>query len=226
MDELTTITEYIQSQAGDEAEVIFGHGVDSNLSDRIRVTVIATGFAADVIAAKRAEEKKVLELDRSQISLFNQPQTDNSVNQVIHEPELKKDKDKPVLDKPILDKPILEEKPVKEERILTLFEKPEPVNKVENSDDDDSLFGADDEFSPEEISSDQFINDEGMMEYRKTKERLQQQAKERRDKLKAGKNGEMTKEEFKEKWEQPAYKRRGREDGQRPSFVGAYTFKV
>jgi cell division protein FtsZ len=28
MDELTTITEYIQQQAGDEAEVIFGHGVD------------------------------------------------------------------------------------------------------------------------------------------------------------------------------------------------------
>ncbi|MEI9920748.1 MAG: cell division protein FtsZ [Bacteroidota bacterium] len=222
MDELTTITEYIQSQAGDEAEVIFGHGVDSNLSDRIRVTVIATGFAADVIAAKKAEEKKVLELDRSQINLFNQPQiqaTDNSVNQVIHEPELKKDKDKPVLEKPVLekpvlDRPILEEKPVldkpmKEERILTLFEKPEPVNKVDNDDADDSLFGQDDEFSPEEISSDQFINDEGMMDYRKTKERLQQQAKERRDKLKAGKNSEMTKEEFKEKWEQPAYKRRG-----------------
>jgi len=79
----------------------------------------------------------------------------------------------------------------------------------EEDDGEDGLFAHDDEFSPEEISSDQFINDEGMMEYRKTKERLQQQAKERRDKLKAGKNQEMTKEEFKEKWEQPAYKRRG-----------------
>ena len=45
MDELSQITEYIQEQAGDEAEVIFGHGVDSNLGDRIRVTVIATGCA-------------------------------------------------------------------------------------------------------------------------------------------------------------------------------------
>lgn len=215
MDELSTITEYIQSQAGDEAEVIFGHGVDAALGDRIRVTVIATGFATDHIAEKKVDEKKVHELDRNQISLFNQPQShvDNSVNQVIHEPELKTDKDKPVLDKPILDKPILDkpipELPKKEERILTLFEKPEPVNKVENNDDDGDLFGKDDEFSPEEISSDQFINDEGMMDYRKTKERLQQQAKERREKLKAGKNIEMTKDEFKEKWEQPAYKRRG-----------------
>lgn len=246
MDELSTITEYIQSQAGDEAEVIFGHGVDSQLGDRIRVTVIATGFATEFISGKATNEKKVHELDRNQISLFNGGH-DNSVNQKIHEPELKmdRDKEKPVLDKPILDKPILDkplfdkpllekpvfekpvfekpvekqiekqiekqaEKPIKEERIYTLFEKPEVVSKKEVEDSgDDSLFGKDDEFSPEEISSDQFINDEGMMDYRKTKERLEQQAKERRERLKAGKNQEMTKEEFKDKWEQPAYKRRG-----------------
>ncbi len=226
MDELTTITEYIQSQAGDEAEVIFGHGVDPALTDRIRVTVIATGFATEHMPARKSDEKKVLELDRNQMSMFNHV-TDNSVNQQIHEPELKVDKDKPVLekpvvekpvlDKPILDKPILDkpvldkpvEKPVREERIYTLFENTES-REVKNEDDgDDSLFGRDDEFSPEEISSDQFINDEGLMEYRKTKERLQQQAKERREKLKSGKNVEMTKDEFKEKWEQPAYKRRG-----------------
>ena len=44
MDELTDITDYIQEYAGDEAEVIFGHGVDSSLGENIRVTVIATGF--------------------------------------------------------------------------------------------------------------------------------------------------------------------------------------
>jgi cell division protein FtsZ len=44
---------------------------------------------------------------------------------------------------------------------------------------------------------------------RKTKERLQQQAKSRREKLKAYKKQEMTKEEFNEKWTLPAYLRRG-----------------
>lgn len=44
MDELTDITDYIQEYAGDNAEVIFGHGVDSSLGENIRVTVIATGF--------------------------------------------------------------------------------------------------------------------------------------------------------------------------------------
>jgi cell division protein FtsZ len=246
MDELSTITEYIQSLAGDEAEVIFGHGVDSQLGDRIRVTVIATGFAAEAIEWKKPDEKKVLELDKNQISLFNPAaQSDNSVNQRMHEPELKvkeqpsmTDKDKPVLDKsffdrPILDKPILEkpvldkpilEKPVLDKPVLdrpikkeeppvreyTLFEKPAQASSKEEEDGgDEGLFGRDDEFSPDEISSDQYLTDEGMMEYRKTKERLQQQAKERRERLKDGKNQEMTKEEFKEKWEQPAYKRRG-----------------
>ena len=80
MDELSEITEYIQDQAGEDAEMIFGHGVDPDLGDRIRVTVIATGFSSDskVIPAVAQEEKKVHELDRSQGWLF---QPDNSVNQ-------------------------------------------------------------------------------------------------------------------------------------------------
>ena len=47
MDELTEITEYIQEKAGQDAEVIFGHGIDSTLGQSIRVTVIATGFARE-----------------------------------------------------------------------------------------------------------------------------------------------------------------------------------
>ncbi|WP_420583147.1 cell division protein FtsZ [Reichenbachiella sp.] len=44
MDELTEITDFMQELAGDDAEVIFGHGVDTELGDSIRVTIIATGF--------------------------------------------------------------------------------------------------------------------------------------------------------------------------------------
>ncbi|MGV3540726.1 MAG: cell division protein FtsZ [Rufibacter sp.] len=57
MDELTEITEYIQEKAGDEAEVIFGHGIDSTLGASIRVTVIATGFARDLISLPQPEKK-------------------------------------------------------------------------------------------------------------------------------------------------------------------------
>ncbi len=237
MDELSQITEYIQAQAGDEAEVIFGHGVDPNVGDRIRVTVIATGFAHEGKVTKREEEKKVHDLDRTQIPLFEA--ADNSVNQRGQEIELKlkadtpeADKDKPVLDKP-KDRPVLkpeekpvsekpEEKPLKKEEppreerayTFTLFEKEESTASSENTSADegeDSLFAEEeDEFTVgKEISTDQIINEEGMMEYRKTKERLEQQAMVRREKLKTNKRPEMTKEEFNEKWTLPAYLRRG-----------------
>ena len=44
MDELTVITNYIQEQTGNDAEMIFGHGSDPEMAEKIRVTVIATGF--------------------------------------------------------------------------------------------------------------------------------------------------------------------------------------
>ena len=47
------------------------------------------------------------------------------------------------------------------------------------------------------------------MELRNTRERLQQQARERKDQLKQVRKQEMTKEEFNEKWALPAYLRRG-----------------
>ncbi len=226
MDELSEITEYIQEQAGDEAEVIFGHGVDPTIGDRIRVTVIATDFAADTIVAKAEAQKKVLDLDRTQSSLFEQ--IDNSVNQRDDEVELKSpEKDSPVLKTPSeKSKEKIKEAPEKkkeekEERsyTFTLFEKKEePVknktlfdNAEEEDEGEEGLFSTDeDEFEQgNEVSSDQVLNEEGMMEYRKTKERLQQQANDRREKLKAAKKHEMTKEEFNEKWSLPAYLRRG-----------------
>ncbi|MEM1117788.1 MAG: cell division protein FtsZ [Bacteroidota bacterium] len=42
--EATQATSVIQTEAGDEAEVIFGTVIDENLGDALRVTVIATGF--------------------------------------------------------------------------------------------------------------------------------------------------------------------------------------
>ncbi len=212
MDELTTITEYIQQQAGDEAEVIFGHGVDSNLEDRIRVTVIATGFYAEGKMKKKADEKKVHELDKSQIPLFGA--VDNSVNQQSADLKLKvkQDGDKPVLKPTELKEEAMKEPEISsdmEERSYTFVVNNESTNQTEDE-GEESLFMEEDEFElGKEISADQVINEEGMMEVRKTKQRLEQQAKERREKLKSNKKQEMTKEEFNEKWTLPAYLRRG-----------------
>ncbi len=44
MDEIATITEYVQGEAGFGTDLIWGHCQDENLGDKLSVTVIATGF--------------------------------------------------------------------------------------------------------------------------------------------------------------------------------------
>ncbi|NBU91592.1 MAG: cell division protein FtsZ [Flavobacteriia bacterium] len=46
MDEIMEITDFIQDAAGDDAEVIWGYGYDSNLGENISVTLVATGFSS------------------------------------------------------------------------------------------------------------------------------------------------------------------------------------
>jgi cell division protein FtsZ len=203
MDELSEITEYIQSQAGDEAEMIFGHGVDPELGDRIRVTVIATGFHSDVKLpiTRKTEDKKVHDLDRSQGWLFT---PDNSVND-------KKDFQlrttttvKPEVKPATPGKDIREENSNEREFSFT-----GPFNKVDSLDDEgEEGLLKDDDFDPvSEKYGDQIIDEDGMMDIRTTRDRLQQQARERKEHLK--RKNEMTKEEFNEKWSLPAYLRRG-----------------
>jgi cell division protein FtsZ len=201
MDELTEITEYIQDQAGDDGEMIFGHGVDPDLGDRIRVTVIATGFPAEgKLPVSRNDDKKVHDLDRSQGWLFA-ANPDNTVNESKEikvrvkntEGEPKKESDDDRVN----------------ERELTFTG---PFNRIDTpaeEEGDDALFEDDDFDTATQQYGDQTINDEGMMELRSTRERLQQQARERKEQLKQARKHEMTKEEFNEKWSLPAYLRRG-----------------
>lgn len=44
MDEISDITDYIQQAAGSSADVIWGHGYDETLGDKLSVTIIATGY--------------------------------------------------------------------------------------------------------------------------------------------------------------------------------------
>ncbi|MFW6090213.1 MAG: cell division protein FtsZ, partial [Gemmatimonadota bacterium] len=48
IDEVTTINSIVQEAVGDEAEMIFGAVHDPELDGHVRVTVIATGFGAEV----------------------------------------------------------------------------------------------------------------------------------------------------------------------------------
>lgn len=72
MDEMTEITDYVQDEAGQDADVIFGMGSDETLGDSISVTLVATGFEAnqnskmDIATGRvQAQEKVVHKLDDS-----------------------------------------------------------------------------------------------------------------------------------------------------------------
>jgi len=79
MDELTDITDYIQEFAGDNAEVIFGHGIDPDLGENIRVTVIATGYNPDIPSEEVAKEPylKSVEAEKPEAP-ENSPETDKN----------------------------------------------------------------------------------------------------------------------------------------------------
>ena len=49
MDEMSQITSHIIRKVGNNAAVIWGVGTDLNLGDAVSVTIIATGFPADVL---------------------------------------------------------------------------------------------------------------------------------------------------------------------------------
>lgn len=60
MDEVTTVTDFVQEEAGMTAEIIWGTGTDENMSDEICVTVIATGFQSGSKGYAREDKKEVV----------------------------------------------------------------------------------------------------------------------------------------------------------------------
>jgi len=47
MDEVAAITDYIQEEAGLDADVIWGNGMNEDLDDKLSLTIIATGFSGE-----------------------------------------------------------------------------------------------------------------------------------------------------------------------------------
>lgn len=190
MDELTEITEYIQEKSGDNAEVIFGHGVDPDLGESIRVTVIATGFEHEKFTSTLGSDKRVYDLESNkQIKLFgnesDKAKEEGKVNRIVSYNE----SNTYAQNKP---KPQVRE----EEMSKTYFDLGEdydiesiisPVSKeVENQSSKDEYFGLE-----------------------QKRERLQEQSQERINKLRGlNQNSGMSSDSFKEKLDVPAYLRK------------------
>ena len=73
LDEIGEINDYIQDEAGYDANIIMGIGEDEELGDAIAVTIVATGFAADQQSTiTNTEVKKVIHtLEDEQKATYN-----------------------------------------------------------------------------------------------------------------------------------------------------------
>jgi len=100
MDEITEITDFIQDEAGSTADVIWGHGYDATLGDKLSITIIATGFNSNPITGfEKAPERTVRTLEvepKNEIKAplnnpFEQAEFTNAVEvkAVVSEPFLK-----------------------------------------------------------------------------------------------------------------------------------------
>ncbi len=76
MDEITDITDFIQEEAGDTADVIWGHGYDENLEGQLSITIIATGFHTHPETGSNEaghREKKYISLEADVPTMITQP---------------------------------------------------------------------------------------------------------------------------------------------------------
>ncbi len=226
MDELSDITEYIQEKAGDNAELIFGQGIDPDLGRAIRVTVIATGFEMDRLAGTARKEM----LKAAQTApTFTLPETKTPV-------------DDPQVEKTLINLDSGKSKIVKEEAIdensTFVFSFPKAMNpipaltpEVETPKEKTFSFEVKKEKieeAPEKIVHDLFeekeedqkpaeklekVNEPAAIGfandyYEQMKQKAIQRAHERFEKLKGNRTFNPTPDELKEKLEVPAYQRK------------------
>ena len=198
MDELAEITDYISEMAGEEAEVIFGHGIDADLGESIRVTVIATGFDHHIESLRtkkptviHLESNKPIKKDDGQIDIFEQkevPGDEKPGSAPNPQPELF-DTSKPyIFDNPTESK---EMEPSLSDHAVGL---------------DENVLDQIGEEQEKEFAAPQEIENKTLDTKRSA---LKQQAIERVEKLKGLKQTNHDKEEdYKDKWDTPAYIRR------------------
>jgi cell division protein FtsZ len=81
MDEVTEITDYIQTESGSTAEIIWGTGNDDTLENLISVTIIATGFNS-TIAGEISNENYAASAQRKVVNLHEEEAKQEKVEKV------------------------------------------------------------------------------------------------------------------------------------------------
>jgi cell division protein FtsZ len=113
MDEIMNITDFIQDAAGEDAEVIWGHGHDSSLGDNLAITLVATGFSTVDAVNYVLPERKLMDLDEEQkkeiVSPMSSPFESNSITDTLNQEPYLKSEEPVVVEQEIQQAPVLAE---------------------------------------------------------------------------------------------------------------------
>lgn len=229
MDELSEITEYIQEKAGDNAEVIFGQGIDPELGKAIRVTVIATGFEMDRLSGQSRKQVDPITDNTAQISVtpINTETESNAVKTVIDldsgrtakitedtiagtenfefaQPKItlanNQDQERAKEDMPKIPTFSFAQKPATEAKPT-----PKPSERIVLNLFDEPVAKA---TPPIQQKEEQTSNPSNNNYYENMKEKAIQRAMDRFEKLKSGRTHSQIAEDLKEKMAIPAYQRK------------------
>jgi cell division protein FtsZ len=223
MDELTEITDYMQDMSGEDAEVIFGHGVDPTLGEKIRVTIIATGFliapneevpnvalSDQSTADTNNEEESQVDSNEDQANKIYDLEASEGINQIsLFGNDLKDDAEnsedydlKSIIPTPTFDHRISEET---QDPLQYDFELPE------TRDEDHGAFT----FELESDSEDAYTDDYPLEEltdnsHLSSKKSQMMEARQKREEaiMNEKQHQPISNEGLKEKWEVPAFERK------------------
>lgn len=95
MDEVSDITDYLQAQAGKDANVIWGICQDDNLGEKVSVTLIATGFNTD--NKQKAPTTTAQQSNRNVVSLVAPTEPERKESPIAEKQEEADDSSEPYL---------------------------------------------------------------------------------------------------------------------------------
>ena len=233
MDEITEITDYIEEAAGIGADVIWGHGYDESLGDKLSLTIIATGFGTDdnlIVPLEKPEPRKVVDLEQDKKMVEIKQPLQNPVQEKVtedvkeDEPYLINKSSKEIIPEPVSEKIDVENK----EKIVFKLEDDEEessesegvvweINEIEPS--------TDNEVQPDLFANDTIIKhnlvDDSVEEIDASKvssENAQKNAQDRVNKIQEYTEKLKRAEGIADFEKEPAYKRRSIElDDRKPS---------
>ena len=230
MDEVIEITDYIQTEAGLNAEIIWGNGYQESLGDKIAITLIATGFDSKKNNADEQKAKTIVGTINNEIKPNFEPaipekekETISEISLIRNKPHIntetkKEDKPKPETK---INTTIFDTKPNVEENKTTIqSEVTEPVLiKKSNSTNNENNKVEEINIKPPQEDSNQLNIKQSDME---------QRAKLRIQKLKDMSIKLKSPQEIDELEKEPAYARRNVElsDAKHSSETNIYQLSV